>query len=87
MIVSFLCTRVLCANEVDKCKLEHVFGYLWSTQDDELILHQYKPFIIEAYIDAAFALHLDSKAHMGVLISVGGVIVFFSITKAELNPT
>ncbi len=31
---------------------------------------------VEAYVDAAFAPHADSKTHTGVVIFIGGALVF-----------
>jgi hypothetical protein len=49
---------------------------------------------LEAYIDASFAVHMDGKSHLGVIVLIGGVGVLFmsrkqkcvskSPTKAEL---
>lgn len=62
--------------------MEHVSGYLHAAQDDKLILQPYKSFV-EAYIDAAFTLHHDSKSHSGVIILVGGIIIFASSRKQK----
>ena len=36
-----------------------------------------------AFIDAAFALHFDSKSHTGVIITVGGADIYVSLRKQK----
>ena len=36
-----------------------------------------------AFMDAAFALHFDSKSHTGVMILVGGTVVYVSSRKQK----
>ncbi len=36
---------------------------------------------MQAYINASFALHDNSKSHTGMLISVGGAVVYVSSRK------
>ena len=38
---------------------------------------------IRAFIDAAFALHWDAKSHTGVIITIGGGVVFVSSKKQK----
>jgi hypothetical protein len=39
--------------------------------------------VVRAYIDAAYALHSDSKSHTGVIIFVGHAIVYVSSKKQK----
>jgi hypothetical protein len=50
-----------------------------------LFLCPWKPFIVEAYIDAAFISHHHSKSHTGLLILVGGFIIFSASTNVLLK--
>jgi hypothetical protein len=38
---------------------------------------------VVAYVDAAYALHGDSKLHMGVVIYVGGTLVYVASRKQK----
>jgi hypothetical protein len=40
-------------------------------------------FTVEAYIDAAFASHADSKSHNGTAIYVGDALVYASLKKQK----
>jgi len=81
--VSFLCTRVTKATINDKKKLEHLLGYLQATKHEVLRLKPSGVLRIEAYVDAAFAPHMDSKSHTGVAIFIGGALVFAASRKQK----
>jgi hypothetical protein len=81
--VSFLCTRVQSATEEDEKKLLRVLGYLKSTVDKVLYLRAAGAVQVQAYIDAAYALHSDSRLHTGVIIFVGQTIAFVSSKKQK----
>ncbi len=40
-------------------------------------------FCVKAYINASFTTHPDGKSHMGVVVLVGGVGVFFPSRKQK----
>jgi hypothetical protein len=82
-VTIFLCTRVQCATEEDKEKLMRVLGYLKRTQSEVLILRASIKGNITAYVDAAFAIHQDSKSHTGVIVYVGKTIVYVSSKKQK----
>jgi hypothetical protein len=75
-VVSFLCTRVTRATVENQKKLEYLLGYLQSTRHEVLCLKPSGILGVEAYVDAAFAPHADSKSHMGVATCIGGALVF-----------
>jgi hypothetical protein len=79
--VIFLCTRVQEATREDKEKLLRVLGYLKGTEERTLLLRAPKEKKIVAYIDAAYAVHSDSKSHSGVAIYVGDTLVYVSSKK------
>jgi hypothetical protein len=81
--VSFLCTRVTKATIEDKKKLEYLLGYLQATKHEVLRLQLAGVLQIEAYVDAAFAPHVDSKSHTGVTIFIGGALVFAASRKQK----
>jgi len=83
-VVSFLCTRVTKATEEDQAKLESLLGYLKRTMTQKLYLHAFTSRQLLAFIDAAFALHFfDSKSHTGVIITMGGVVIYISSRKQK----
>jgi hypothetical protein len=82
-IVSFLCTRVTVATIEDQAKLDRVLGYLRGTVDRKLILRTQRTGAVYAYVDAAYALHNDSKSHSGVVIYVGETLVYVSSKKQK----
>jgi hypothetical protein len=81
--VSFLCTRVQSATEEDEKKLLRVLRYLKSTVGKVLYLRAAGAVQVRAYIDAAYALHSDSRSHTGVIIFVGQTIAFVSSKKQK----
>jgi hypothetical protein len=70
-VVSYLCTRVQTATTEDQAKLNRVLGYLKGTQDRVLLLRNQEKSEVRAYVDAAYALHNDSKSHSGVALYWG----------------
>jgi hypothetical protein len=84
-VVSFLCTRVQGATQQDMGKLEHVLGYVEAMQEQVMVLRAQTTQNIRAYVDAAFALHSDSKSHTGVMVYVGETLVYVSSKKAKMH--
>jgi predicted SpoU family rRNA methylase len=82
-VVSFLCTRVQTATTEDQAKLNRVLGYLKGTQDRVLLLRSQEKSEVRAYVDAAYALHNDSKSHSGVALYVGKTLVYVSSKKQK----
>jgi hypothetical protein len=83
MVVIFLCTRVQDTTVQDRDKLDRVLGYLKWTEDYVMILLPYVEENITAYVDAAYALHSDSKSHTGVVIYVRETLVYVSSKKQK----
>jgi hypothetical protein len=83
-VVIFLCTRVQGATTEDEKKLLRVLGYLKQTSERTLMLRatDAKSNVV-AYIDAAYALHSDSKSHSGVIIYVGGTLCYVTSHKQK----
>jgi hypothetical protein len=81
--VSFLCTRVQSATTEVAAKLARVLGYIKSTVDQVLYIRTAVKPVVRAYIDAAYALHSDSKSHTGVIIFVGHAIVYVASKKQK----
>jgi hypothetical protein len=74
-MVSLLCTRVQDATDEDRKKLYRVLGYLKGTKHACLKLKPNGILKVEAYIDAAFAGHPESKSHTGVIVLISGPLV------------
>jgi hypothetical protein len=81
--VILLCTRVQDATYEDKEKLRRVLGYLKGTAEKKLFLRAQREKRIVAYVDAAYAVHNDSKSHSGVMIYVGDTLVYVSSKKQK----
>jgi hypothetical protein len=79
---SFLCTRVTKATVEDKRKLYRWLGFLRGTKDVVLTLRPLN-LKLEAYIDASFAPHHDSKSHTGVVIFLGKALVYTASRKQK----
>eukprot|EP00590_Aulacoseira_subarctica_P009802 CAMPEP_0172437550 /NCGR_PEP_ID=MMETSP1064-20121228/72318_1 /TAXON_ID=202472 /ORGANISM="Aulacoseira subarctica , Strain CCAP 1002/5" /LENGTH=551 /DNA_ID=CAMNT_0013186027 /DNA_START=121 /DNA_END=1777 /DNA_ORIENTATION=- len=82
-VVSFLCTRVTKVTEEDQAKLERLLGFLKRTKTQKLYTGAMRNNQHKAWIDAAFALHFDSKSHTGVLFVIGGVVIYISSRKQK----
>ena len=79
---SFLCTRVTKATVEDKRKLYRLLGFLRGTKDVVLTLRPLN-LKLEAYIDASFAPHHDSKSHTGVAFFLGKALVYAACRKQK----
>jgi hypothetical protein len=80
-VVSFLCTRVQGVTQQDMGKLKRMLGYVRAMQDQVMVLWAQTTQNIRAYVDAAFALHGNSKSHTGVMVYVGETLVYISSKK------
>ncbi len=79
MIISFLCTTAPTVE--DMLKLKHLLGYLHGTRDQVLIINKIQNDQLVMYIDAAYALHEKGESHSGLVIAIGGTVVFVSSKK------
>ena len=71
------------ATEQDEARLERLLGYIKRTKTQKLYTGAMSSSQLMAFIDAAFALHFDSKSHTGMLIVIGGVVVYISSRKQK----
>jgi hypothetical protein len=67
----WLATRVKDARQQDATKLERVFKFLFATRKRGLILRTRGTRLIFS-IDAAYAIHSNSRSHSGVFATLGG---------------
>jgi hypothetical protein len=82
-VISFLCTRVTAPTVEDKSKLKYLLGYLHSTRNQVLTINKPHNDQLAMYIDAAYALHEKGESHSGLIVAVGGVVVFISSKKQK----
>jgi hypothetical protein len=82
-VISFLCTRVKEPTVEDNNKLKHLLGYLHGTRGQVLTINKPRDNQLVMYVDAAYALHEKGESHSGVVIALGGVVVFVSSKKQK----
>jgi hypothetical protein len=82
--VSYLTTRVTCANEEDVRKLNRVLMYLSGTPDNVLTLSCHRPLRVTAFVDVAFGSHDDGKSHTGVCHRIGEATVLAKSRKQKM---
>jgi hypothetical protein len=83
-VVIFLCIIVQGATTEDEQKLLRVLGYLKQSCERTLMLRATDAKCnVVAYMDAAYALHSNSKSHSGVIIYVGGTLCYVSFCKQK----
>jgi len=83
--VSYLATRVTCANIDDGKKLDRVLMYMRSTPGQSLTLACHGPLRVVASIDAAFGSHDDGKSHTGVVHKIGTATVMSKSCKQKMT--
>ena len=82
--VSYLTTRVTCANEGDQHKLDRVLMYINGTRGNKLYLRGDQPWGVRAYVDVGFGSHEDGKSHTGVLHKLCGSTVSAKSKKQKM---
>jgi hypothetical protein len=84
--ISFAATRVNKATEKDRNDLQRALMYLNGTADLGLVFEEpnYTSPEVQAYADASFNCHLDSKSHTGVCIMLGSACVHAVSTKQKI---
>jgi hypothetical protein len=83
--IAFLTTRVKSPDESDWFKLVKMIGFLKKTIDDVLSLQSDWSGIITWYLDAAFAVHKDSKSHTGATMMLGSGAIQSVSTKQKIT--
>ena len=82
---AYLSTRVSSPTERDQRKLYRLLQYLNGSKNLHLILKGNQNMEVTAYIDASYGIHDDLKSHTGIVIQVGGAMVFAKSSKQKLN--
>ena len=85
LTVNFLCTRVKAPTMEDAMKLVRLCRYLKCTMDDGILLKMERgdTLIMEAYIDASYGVHEDSKSHSGMMVTLGSGALLAISTKQK----
>jgi hypothetical protein len=82
--ISFLCTRVTAPTVQDDEKLMRVLKYLRGTKELVLTLEADNLHVVDAYIDASFATHVDMKGHTGTYVTMGKGAVIAKSSKQKI---
>ena len=82
--VSYLTTRVTCANRDDMAKLDRVLMYLNGTRGKKLTLACHGKLRVSAYVDVAFGIHDDGKSHTGTVHCIGEASVMAKSSKQKM---
>jgi len=84
LVVSFLTTRVTCADEDDFRKLVRAVRYISETRYLSLILKpdELKEFI--TFIDASYGPHSDGKSHTGIIQTFGSAFLTARSVKQHI---
>jgi hypothetical protein len=64
-------TRCTAPTELDWKDLEHVVGYLKTTENRGIVIDVDNPEILTSWIDCCFGVHLDRKSHSGDVTMAG----------------
>ena len=85
LAVSFLCTRVSKSNEDDWEKLRRLLNYLHATINMPRIIGAGGMDVMQTYVDASYAIHMDMKGHTGGLMTMGRGIIQGKASKQKIN--
>lgn len=83
--IAFLCTRVNKSTEQNWEKLSSLLGYLSGTKKLRRILGSDGLSTLTTYVDASYAIHMDTKGHTGGLVSLGKGTIHTNSSKHKLN--
>ncbi len=67
----------------DNHKLKHLLGYLHGTRGQVLTMNKPRDDQLLMYVNGAYALQEKGESHSGVVIALGGVVVFISSKKQK----
>ena len=83
--VAFLCTRVSKSDEDDWKKLKRVLKYVYGTLDYKRVIGAKSLKDLQAWIDAAYAVHWDMRSHTGGAMSFGIGTIHCKSSRQKLN--
>ena len=82
---SFLCTRVADPTKGDKKKLKRLFEYVKETINKVRIIGINGNEVLQTWVDALYAVHMDMCSHTGATMSLGYGIIHHRSAKQKLN--
>ena len=82
--IAFLASRVQKPTSEDECKLHRTVRYLRGTRDLGVKLSADSP-MIQAYIDAAHAVHENCRSHTGAVLTLGKGPILVKSQRQGLN--
>ena len=80
----FKLDKVSCPTKQDWSKLMRMMSYMQHNPHKGLLFPTKGGMEIDAYIDAAFCAHMDGKSHTGVIVRIGGALVYAKSTKQKI---
>ena len=83
--VAFLCTRVSKSDKHDWKKLKRVLKYVYGTLDYKRVIGAKSLKDLQAWIDAAYAVHWDMRSHTGRAMSFGIGTIHCKSSRQKLN--
>ena len=83
--ISFLSSRVTCADEDDWKKLKRLLQYLHGTIDMPLTLSIDNMSVIKTWVDAAYGVHNDMRSQTGGAIMMGKGVLHSKSSKQKIN--
>jgi hypothetical protein len=84
LVISFLATRVRCADKDDWHKLVRVIKYISETRELSLILKPGELELFTSYIDASYGTHPDGKSHAGLVQTLGNAFIHARSIKQRI---
>jgi hypothetical protein len=82
---TYLTTRTVGPTANDQMKLERVLRYLNASKELDIGFSSGGVFGVVAYVDASYGVHPDYRSHTGLVLKVGGAIIFVKSSKQKIN--
>lgn len=82
-VVYFLSTRQMAPTVMDEEHLARLVRFLKDTREYALVIEP-TDMVIRASADASFGMHADQKGHTGLVITLGGAVIFAKSVKQKL---
>ena len=83
--ISFLASRVTCADEDDWGKLKRLLQYLNGTADMPLTLSIDNVSVIKTWVDASYGVHDNMRSHTGGIIMMGKGALYGKSSKQKIT--
>jgi hypothetical protein len=83
--VSVLCTKVQSVTNKDYEAMERLMNYIYCSKDQNLTLYCGEDLKYRVWVDAAYGIHGNYRSHTGIVIKLGGAVVYACSRKQKLN--